>query len=180
MKKMGYLLLSLLLVGCGTKELMNTPTKKVEMFLSSYQSLDEKVIEQLNTTAKEEEDFNTEQREEYIEIFKKHYKELTYDIKDEVVDGDEATVTVEIEVTDYSKIMSDAEDHLTESPDEFKDEEGIYDKSLFTGYRIKQLKEAKERVKYTLDVTLTKVDDVWKINDLSKTDRMKIHGLYQY
>lgn len=180
MKKLLYLLIPLLLVGCGNKTLFNTPTKRVEMFLSSYQSLDDKVVDQLNDTAKEEETFNAQQREEYVKIMKKHYQDLTYEIKDEVVDGDQAVVTVEIEVKDYSKVISDSEDYLNEHPDEFKNTNGEYDKSLFMDYQLKNIKEAKEKVKYTLDVNLTKTDKEWKMDDLSKTDRMKIHGMYQY
>lgn len=171
---------TLILSGCGNKELLNTPTKRVEMFFSSYQTLDDDVLEQLNDTVKEEVAFNTEQREAYIELMKKHYKNLKYDIKDEIIDGDKATVTVEIEVTDYSKAMNDAEDYLDKHPDEFNDDKGVYDTKLFTTYRLEQLKDVKDRVKYTLDLTLTKVDDDWKIDDISDEDQMKIHGLYNY
>ena len=38
--------LLLLVVGCGN--MMNTPTKKVEEFLSKYQTMDEKVLTQLD------------------------------------------------------------------------------------------------------------------------------------
>lgn len=177
MKKIIYFIIPFLLMGCGT-DMNNTPTKKVEGFFASYQSLDEKVVDQLNDTANEEETFNSEQRKEYIELMKKHYQDLKYEIKDEIVDGDEATVTVEVEVKDYSKVMEDADDYLDTNKDEFNDATGKYDESLFTTYRINKLKETKDRVKYTIDVTLTKVDKEWKINDLSENDRMKIHGLY--
>ena len=49
MKKLLFLVSSfLLLTGCGTSQLLNTPTKKVEMFFGKYQSLDQDVIDQLN------------------------------------------------------------------------------------------------------------------------------------
>ena len=60
------------------------------------------------------------------------------------------------------------------------DEEGKYDKTLFTKYRLDKLKEAKDTVKYTLDMTLTKVDDEWQLDDLSDIDEKKIHGMYEY
>lgn len=179
MKKLLLLFLPFLLVGCGAQT-MNTPTKKVEMFFANYQSLDDSVIEQLNDVANEEELFNTEQRESYVNLMKKHYQDLTYEIKDEVVDGDSATVTVEIEVTDYSKILGEAEQYLNDNQSEFNNEEDEYDESLFTTYRLDRLKEAKDKVKYTLNIYLTKVDDEWRIDDLSETDRMKINGMYEY
>ncbi len=180
MKKIILVLSALaLFTGCGCdQKLMNTPTKKVEMFFSNYQSLDDEVIEQLDKTINEEENFNTEQRAEYKELMKKHYKDLTYDVKDEIIDGDTATVTVEIEVYDYSKAMSDAENYLAEHPEEFQDENGEYNKFKFVTYRLDQLKEVKDKVKYTLNLTLTKVDDEWKLDHLSDENEQKIHGMY--
>lgn len=181
MKKIvGFLTLLLLLTGCGTNKLLNTPTKRVEMFLEKYQSLDDDVLEQLDDTIREEVAFNSEQREIYKELMKKHYKDLTYEIKDEIIDGDSATVTVEIEVTDYSKTMSDANTYLEEHRDEFNNDKDEYDASLFTTYRLEQLKKVKDRVNYTLDLTLTKVDDEWKLDNLSNADQEKIHGMYNY
>ena len=126
------------------------------------------------------EDFTDEQKKEYKELMKNHYKNLKYEIKDEVVNGDNATVTVEIEVTDYSKIMTDADSYLENNPSEFNNENGTYDVSLFTKYRLDKLKEAKEKVKYTLDLTLTKVKDEWVLDTISDMDEAKIHGMYIY
>lgn len=169
------------MTGCGCQgNLMNTPTKKVEMFLGNYQSLDEEVLTQLDKIVAEEENFNTEQRNSYKDLMKKHYQDLTYDVKDEVIDGDVATVTVEIEVTDYSKAMAEAETYLAEHPEEFKDENGEYDKSLFVTYRLEQLKDVNDTVKYTLELTLTKVDDEWVLDDITDVDERKIHGMYIY
>ncbi len=170
--------LPFLLVGCG--KMMNTPTKKVEMFFANYQSLDDSVIEQLNDVANEEELFNSTQKKEYVDIMKKHYQDLKYEIKDEIIDGDTATVTVEIEVNDYSKTLKDAENYLNEHKEEFNNDKNEYDESLFTSYRLEQLKNSTDKVKYTLNIYLTKVDNEWKMDDLSETDRMKINGLYDY
>lgn len=179
MKKILFMLfLPFLLVGCN-ENTMNTPTKKVEMLLNNYQSLNEEVITQLNESADDEKLFSEKNKKDYIEIMKKHYQNLSYDIKDEVIDGDSATVTVEIEVTDYSKILDEAKTYLVEHTEEFN-KDGKYDESLFTDYRIDKLKDAKDTVKYTLNINLTLIDKEWRIDDLSETDRMKINGMYAY
>ena len=170
----------ILLTGCETGELLNTPTKKVEMFLGNYQTLNSNVVEQLDDVIENETIFNDTQKETYRDIMKKHYKNLTYEIKDEKIYGDMATVTVEIEVTDYTKVMTEAEKYKTDNPNEFNNDEGIYDESLFTNYRLENLKNAKDRVKYTIDFTLTKNDDEWELDSLTEEQESKIHGLYSY
>ena len=42
------------------------------------------------------------------------------------------------------------------------------------------MEKVKEKVKYTLQLTLTKVDDEWKMDDLTETEKQKIHGIYDY
>lgn len=169
----------MLLSGCGEK-MFNTPTKKVEMFFQNYQTLDKDVIEQLNKVVNEEENFNADQRLAYKELMKKHYQELKYEIKDEKVDGDKATVTVEIEVTDYSKALKEADKYLENNRSEFYDDKGVYDAFLFTTYRIEELKKVKDKVKFTLNMNLSKIDDEWQLDKISDTDEQKINGVYYY
>jgi len=183
MKKIFCLLAAILfLTGCSCTNvaMMNTPTKKVEMFLSNYQTLDEDVLKQLDEVVNREDTFDETQKETYRDIMKKHYQDLTYEVKDEVINGDTATVTVEVEVTDYSKIMSEADAYRTENESEFLDEAGEYDESLFVDYRLEKLKDAKEKVKYTIDFTLTKINDEWELDSLTDEQENKLHGLYNY
>lgn len=182
MKKiLSILLLSIIFItGCGTKKLFNTPTKKVEMFFSKYQSLDDEVVDQLKEITNNKMNFTEENKDDYIEIMKKHYQTLKYEIKDEVINGNSATVTAEIEVMDYSKILSDADKYLESHRDEFKNESGEYSEQLFNKYRIDKLKQAEDKVKYTIDINLTKIDDEWVIDDLDNDTMDKIQGVYVY
>ncbi len=197
-----------LLSGCTMD---NTPTKKVEKFLDSYKNQDETVLNQLKDMVDTDSLMDDTQKETYQDIIKKQYKDMSYEIKDETIDGDTATVTAEIEVYDYYKINKDAEDYYNKNPDEFKSVtgNGIVDDaknatediikgakdatkdakdtvtgtnsdSKFVEYRLGKLKEAKDRVKYTIDFKLTKVDNVWTLNDIDDTTRQKIHGLYEH
>lgn len=197
-----------LLSGCSMD---NTPTKKVENFLDNYKNQDETVLTQLKEMVDSDTLMDETQKTTYSDIMKKQYKDLTYDIKDEVIDGDTATVTAEIEVYDYYKINQDAQTYYNNNPNEFKDDnndnnnglagdivegakdavDAVTDKaedavdaltgdSKFVEYRLGKLKDAKDRVKYTIDFTLTKVDNVWTLNDIDDTTRQKIHGLYEH
>lgn len=206
-----------LLSGCTMD---NTPTKKVEKFLDNYKNQDETVLTQLKEMVDTDPLMDETQKGTYTDIMKKQYEDLTYDIKDEVINGDTATVTAEIEVYDYYKINQDAQTYYNNNPNEFNNNndnnndnnnnngivgdvvegakdvvEGVTDaaedaadavtdaatgESKFVEYRLGKLKDAKDRVKYTIDFTLTKVDDVWTLNDIDDTTRQKIHGLYEH
>ena len=173
--------LSFLLVGCNIgKDLTNTPTKQVEIFLTKYQTLDKDVLDDLDLVLSQEKDFTAKQVTQYKEIMKRGYQKLQYDIKDEKMDGDEATVTVDIEVVDYSKVISGSNTYLTEHPEEFQDEKGAHDPVKFLDYRLKQLKDVKDTVRYTLDFHLTRKNEQWRLDDLSEEEEAKIHGTYVY
>lgn len=181
MKKLLSLICALVVMtGCSCAANMdNTPTKKVEAMLAKYQSLDDDVLNDLDNVINNETLFNDDQKDEYRNIMKKHYQDLTYEIKDETIDGDNAVVTVEIEVNDYSKVMANADQYLEEHREEFYNEENEYDEGLFTKYRLEQLKDADEKVKYTLELSLTKKNGEWTLDELSDADRSKINGMYE-
>ncbi|MDD3392838.1 MAG: hypothetical protein PHE54_04790 [Bacilli bacterium] len=180
MKKIIIALFVLLTVSGCMSDLTNTPTKQVEMFLAKYQTLDEDVISDLEKLAQEEERFNTEQRDKYISIMKNHYQNITYKIKDETIDGDEATVTVAIEVIDNAKALAEADVYFNNNPEAFYDETDTYSESMFMDYRLELLESNKETVTYTLELTLTKNDGKWQMDQISETNESKINGTYIY
>ena len=162
MKKILMIIALFLVVGCN--KLDNTPTKQVETFFNKYQTLDKEVLSDLDSAVAEESNFNTEQRDKYKSLMKRHYQNLSYEIKDSRVDGDKATVTVEIEVTDYSKVMGATKVYLEENKKEF----------------LEEISKTKDKVKYTLDLTLTKKDGEWKLDPITSDIEDKIHGIYEY
>ena len=178
MKKIIVSVLALfLLVGCGN--MMNTPTKKVEEFLSKYQTMDEKVLSQLDEVIDSAGTMSKDQKEKYRELMKKQYKNLSYKIDDETEDGDHATVKVEIEVYDYATAITEAETYLRTHPDEFINEEtNQTDDTKFMDYKLDQMDDVKEKIKYTINFTLTKNKDNWELDDITDIDRQKLHGLY--
>ena len=171
------ILVLVLLVGCGNMKL--TPTKKVEDLLSKYTSKDKGVMDQLELTINEAGTMTDTQKENYRKLMENQYENLTYKIKEERIDGTNATVAVEIEVYDYGKAISASEDYLTTHKEEFLDTEtNAIDPTKFLDYKIKGMQDVKDKIKYTVNFTLTDKDNEWLIDDLSDTDRLKIHGLY--
>ena len=179
MKKKILFIGVLLVLTIGCDSMMNTPTKRVEEFLNKYQRLDKEILLQLdNIIDDENSEFNSENFEEYKNVMKTQYKDLYYTIKEEMIDGDNATVTVEVEVYDYKTAIKEAEDFYTANPNEFKTEDGKLDNNKYVNYKIEKMKKAKDRIKYTLNLTLSRKDKKWVMNNITDTDREKIHGLY--
>lgn len=164
------------LVGCNN--MMNTPTKEVEEFLGKYQTMDNQVLTQLDEVLKSDSTMSDEQKDRYKNLMKKQYQNLSYKIKDETVDGEHASIVTEIEVFDYAKVMEEADKHLKDNASEFTDDDGKTDEGKFMDYKIDQMKDTKDKVTYTITFTLTKKDDVWKLDDITDIDRQKIHGIY--
>ena len=147
-----------LLAGCSIgKDMTNTPTKKVEAYMDGYQKLDDNVLNDIDTLLHDTE-YTVEQKSRYKELMKKHYKDINYEIKEEKVNGDKATVEVEVEVRDYSKILSS--DVI---PDEIKDEEAKkYIDNVVLG-----IESNKEQILKYIEQNLK---DEWKLNRISKMD----------
>lgn len=179
MKKILLVLLAIIcLTGCNN--LMNTPTKKVETLLSKYQQNDNEVLKQLDNSLLDDTVLSNEQKDRYKSIMQKQYKDLTYTVKNEAIDGKTAVVEVEVEVYDYSKAITNIENDVLNNADTYKDNTGEISTTLYNDNKLTALENVKDRVKYTINFTLSKVDEEWIVDDLTETERMKIHGLYAY
>ncbi|MBR1377436.1 MAG: hypothetical protein IJ565_06480 [Bacilli bacterium] len=170
-----FIFVALFLVGCTN--LNNTPINKVEDLFNNYQTLDESIINDLNKSL-ENTTYTESQKEKYKDIMKNQYKSLTYQIKDDEINGDIATVTVAVTVKDYYKILKEANIYFESHKEEFL-ENGSYT-IKFNDYKLDKLKDAKDKVTYTIDFHLTKVNDKWMIDELSDETLDKISGIYAY
>lgn len=180
MKKLVVVIITFLfvLVGCGNK--MDSPTKRVESFLNKYQKHDEDVVKDFDTSMIEEDTLNDEQKEKYKNVMLDQYKNLTYEIKEEKVDGNQASVDVEIEVYDYNKTLENASIYLEEHHDDFFIDD-VLDTVSFINYKLEQLMDTKDRVKYSITFKLKREDtnSEWILEELSESDLKKIHGIYK-
>ncbi len=170
-----FLFFILIISGCGKNT--DTPTSEVKRLFSNYNSLSSDVLIQLDSVM-ESEDLSDEQIVKYKEVLKRQYEDLKYKINDEVISDDKAIVSVEVEVYNLVKAIDESEEYLENNKDEFYKDDKL-DSSKFWDYKLDKMKEEKERVKYTIDFSLTKIDDKWNLDELLETDRQKIHGLYK-
>ena len=167
--------ISLLLTGC--MGLNNTPVAKVEELFNKYQTLDESVINDLNKSL-EDTNYTEEEKERYKEIMKEQYKTLTYKIKDDTINGDDATVEVSIMVKDFYNTLKEANTYFANNTDEFRDGNSYTRK--YNDYKLNKLKDTKEKVTYTMNINLIKKDGEWQIDNLSDDIIDKINGIYPY
>lgn len=145
----------------------NTPTSITEDLFTKYLTVDKDINTGINTVL-DEQNLTVAHRERYRKLLENQYKNLSYEIKDELVDGDTATVLVEIEVIDYKRAISDLTFDST-----------IYTKESFDEEKLNRLEQAKDKVKYTLELTLTKDDEgSWNLNALTNEQIKKIQGMY--
>ena len=167
-KKLAVLVLLVLpvffLVACS---MSNTPTSKVEALFTKYQTLDSDIDAGINDVLGEQ-NLSLAQKDRYRDILEKQYKNLTYQIKDELVDGDTATVITEVEVTDLKKTIND-----------LVFDSSIYTKESYDEEKLYRLEQAKDKVKYTLELTLRQdTNDEWKLDALTNEQIKKIQGMY--
>ena len=152
------------LVGCT---MANTPTSRVEDLFTKYQKLDNDIDSGINNVLNEQ-NLSEAQKERYRDILEKQYKNLTYQIKEETIDGDTAMVITEVEVTDLKKSIND-----------LVFDANVYTKETYDEEKLNRLEQANDKVKYTLELTLTKnTDDEWKLNALTNEQIKKIQGMY--
>lgn len=195
MKKYIIGFLVLFLTACSFGKAV-TPKQKVSEFLDRYKNESSEVISQLDETVNNE-FTDSDFKDRYKTLMRNQYKNMKYEIKDEIVEDDNAVVEAEITVYDYASAIKNANIYLNEHIDEFKAEvkektedvkdaiEGEdntdnvdYDESKFLDYKIKSMEDIVDTVKYTIEFTLTKVNGEWQLDALSNSDIEKLHGIY--
>lgn len=157
----------LLLVGCS---LSNSPTSKVEDLLSKYQRLDSDIQSGIDSVI-EDENLTEKQKDRYRKLIETQYKKLTYQIKDEKIDGDTATITTEIEVLDYKKAINETTDYYRDKED--------YTVEEYNNTKLDNLEKIKDKVTYTIDFEVKKdTSGNWKLSSLDNETIKKIQGMY--
>ncbi len=173
MKKILIFLFVLLLIGCGE---VSSPKNEVLKLFLNYNSLSSDLLIQLDSVVNKE-DLTDEEKEKFKDILKKQYEDLKYKIVDEVISGDNSVVSVEIEVYDLAKALRESDEYLNNNKELFYID-NKFSNELFWDYKLEKMSEEKDRIRYNLDLTLTKIDKKWVLDELLESNRIKIHGLY--
>lgn len=163
MKKILLIIISLyLLVGCT---LGNTPTARIEELLSNYQMNKNNIIVSYNDLTPDTNLSNTTIKA-YEDAIRKQYRDMSYEVKDEKIDGETAVVTIEIEVINYGEAIN-------------KFDKSNYESNRYHELITKELESTKEMITYTLDITLTKDNKgTWVVDELSRENKDKLLGIY--
>ena len=145
------------LFGCN---LNNTPTSKVEERLSNYNMLDKRIDNDIDRGVQllfsYIQNNDVQNIDSYRKLVYKQYKNIVYEVKDEIIDGDSATITVEIEVLDFKKVLEDNNKSLVEL-----------------------LENTKDKVTYTIDFYVIKdKEGNWILNEPDDITISKLLGLY--
>ncbi len=177
MKKL-ILFLTCLFMAVGCSCTNDKAADAVEKYLNDYKGLSDNVLKDIDELVKKE-NLEDKQGETYKEVVKRQYRDLMYTIENENYDGDTARVTVKITVYDLYKAQKDASTYLQNNKDEFLTD-GKYDATKYLDYKLKEMKEAKDTISYTVVFTLSKDNGKWKVEQPNEETLEKIHGVYNY
>lgn len=143
----------------------NTPTSKVEEYLGEYQKVSDKVIIDYSSIF-DGDDIDLEYKKEYEDLIRRQYKNLSYEIKDEEIDGDMAVVTVQIKVFDYREVLDRY--NIT----------NYSDSSDYHDLVIEGMKKQRDKIVYTISFEVEKNDDdLWEVSVISFEDSRKLLGI---
>lgn len=155
-----------------------TPSERVENLMNRYIKNDKDIEMELDTYMKEQ-NLTGEQREQYKKIVLDEYATIEYKIKDEKIEGDKATVEVDIRVKDLFKASKTAGSYLVDHVDEFYTD-NVYDEHKYIDYKLDTMENTTDKKNYTIYIDLTKKDGNWVIEQIDNETLEKIHGIYDY
>lgn len=167
----------LLFTGCSCALNDNKPEEAVETFFEKYRAKDDNIMTQLKETI-ENEDLTDNSKEKYQELMEKQYDGFAYVIKDTKEEDNSAIVTVELTVLNYRSAILEAEEELKNNPDKFNDDEGKFSEEKYMDYKIEKMSKVNDTTTHTIDLSLTKENGMWTVEQLSSDDISKLHGLY--
>ena len=166
----------ILLCAC---DMIDSPTMKVQQYLNDFNNLNETVVEDMESSIIEE-NLSSDNTSIYREVLTRQYKDLRYEIVDETINDDKATVKAKVTVYDLYNSNKQSETYMNEHQDEFMDTENVFDQESYMKYRLDEMLKTTNTITHEVTFNLTKIEDEWVIDDIDRETLEKIHGLYDY
>ncbi len=152
-----------------SKTTTETPIVLTKQFMSQYQKATDKVMKDVKYPYDDE--LTDVQLAKFKELVKSQYLSLDYEIVDKNIGEIDAIIKVEFEVLDYASSYEKANSYLS-----------LYEKDMSeekkNDYRLKQMQNTQEKIKYGLEFSFYKLDGEWKMLEVTKSDLSKLAGTY--
>ena len=148
------------LVGCTNKSSKEAVIEYLEKYRNFTAEIEESLMKDLESV-----NWKKEQKEKYILLMKKQFVNLKYKIKEEIYNGEEATVLVDITVYNYHNSKREALKEQDES-------QNYIDKVL------EKMNNETHTIKYTLVFKTNYKEGVWVLEQPSEETLKKIEGVY--
>ena len=159
-KYLVFFLCILCLVGCTNKSSKEAVIEYLEKYRNFTAEIEESLMKDLESV-----NWTKEQKEKYILLMKKQFVNLKYKIKEEIYNGEEATVLVDITVYNYHNSKREALKEQDES-------QNYIDKVL------EKMNNETHTIKYTLVFKTNYKEGVWVLEQPSEETLKKIEGIY--
>lgn len=105
---------------------------------------------------------------ENADEFKREDKTTASIVEDAKNATEDATQKAGDAINNVKDKMENAADRMTTD----------YDEDKFMDYKLSLMERVTDKIKYTIEFTLTKVNNEWKLDELSNSDIEKLHGIY--
>ena len=112
MKHYLLILLVILLSACSLG-MANTPSEKVKELLNKYKNQDSEIMKNLDEIVTSS--YSGDYADRYKKLMVNQYKNMEYEITDEIIEGDSAIVTARITVFDYASALDRVNSYLSET-----------------------------------------------------------------
>lgn len=177
MKKILVLVISclILLSGCN---MSNTPSGRVESYLNNYISMSDSVIADIETKVNVE-PLSNNNKLIYKDVLKRQYKNIKYEIEDEKIDGDLASVRVKMTVFDLHRAEKESLEFANANQNDFLKDD-VFDDEKYNAYKLNKMLSTNDVVNYDIEFYLNKKDGEWIVQEPDRIVLEKIHGIYNY
>ena len=145
----------------------------------NYKNLSDEVRKDLEITISNE-DLSNINRENYKKALLRVYDNLSYEIIDESIKGDNAEVEARVTVINLAREEKESNDYMLNNPEEFYNLNQEFDNDLYNSYRIEKMLKALDKIDYNIIFNVKKKEGIWTLVEPNRDVIEKLNGLYNY